>query len=243
LALAQNLAAAVRDVIPQSFLRAISPELALGLLEGGRLLTLKSGTAVPQKPRAPGVAIVVEGLVRVYLVSPQRRQVTVRYARPGETLGLVHLYGGKVDVSVQAVTATVLHTIPARRLRAAADQSAPLATAIAKECAALVADAVDELALLTFGSVRQLVARHLLDLATTDSRTHRLVANVTQQGLADATGSVREVVARVLKDLDRARVTARGASGVTILNAAKLDQEARGVFIPPEKKRHLRAKL
>ena len=55
--------------------------------------------------------------------------------------------------------------------------------------------------------VRQRVARHLLDLATSRPDASRtLTASVNQQDLANSVGSVREVVARVLAELlyDRA---------------------------------------
>src|SRR5262249_52292166 len=103
----------------------------------------------------------------------------------------------------------------------------PLAMAIAEDCAARVADAIEELAFATFGTVRQRVARHLLDLAAADERED-LIARATPKSLAEATGSVREVIARVLKDLDAAGVTKKTARGIVVLNAAKLDAEARG---------------
>src|SRR5262249_29826769 len=54
----------------------------------------------------------------------------------------------------------------------------------------------------TFASVRQRVARHLLDLATSRLEASRtLTALVSQQDLANSVGSVRGVVARVLADL------------------------------------------
>ena len=216
----------VQSVLPRTFLASVPLPLVRRVVEGGRRVTLRAGGAVARSSR-PGVAFVTEGLVRVYLASPQRK-VTVRYARPGDTLGLVQLFGARIDVHVQALTASSLWALPSRRLRELTRESAPLATAIAEECAALVADALDELRLATFGTVRQRVARHLIDLAAGDAHADQLVAAVTQQDLADATGSVREVVARALKELQAAGLTAPARAGVTILDAAGLDAEARG---------------
>ena len=70
-----------------------------------------------------------------------------------------------------------------------------------------------------FGSVRQRVATHLLDLASDRQRPGgRLVARVSQQELADAAGSVREVVARALRDLRAAGMVATAADRVVILD-------------------------
>lgn len=54
------------------------------------------------------------------------------------------------------------------------------------------------LSVATFGNIQIRVMRHLLELAVRDPDSERLVAAVTQQGLADAVGSAREVVARAL---------------------------------------------
>jgi glyoxylase-like metal-dependent hydrolase (beta-lactamase superfamily II) len=80
-----------------------------------------------------------------------------------------------------------------------------------------------------FGSVRQRVAAHLLDLASDRQRPGgRLVARVSQQELADAAGSVREVVARALRDLRVAEIVATAADSVVILDPARLYAESAG---------------
>ena len=214
----------VAPVVAQSFLAELPTDLAARVLAGGHRLEIPPGSTVARQSGAVGVGIVLEGLVRVFLESSTGRQVTVRYARPGETLGLVHLFGQTTDVRTQAVTPAAFWVISATHLRKLAAESAPLTTAIAKDCASRAADAIDELALVTFGSVRQRIARHLLDLAATQGE--ELLAAVTQQQLADATGSVREVVARVLKELHGAGLTSGSDGGVLILDAAALDREA-----------------
>jgi len=219
---------AVLALVQETFLARLPHAMVRDVLDGGKLLAIPAGKQLAHRPRTPGVAIVLEGLVRVFLQSSRQRQVTVRYARPGETLGLVHLFGGQFEVRTQAVTGVKLWLLSRTRLRTMAEGAPTLAVAMAKECAARVSDAVDELALLAFGSVRQHVARHLLDLAAGEAQGGELVAHVTQQELADATGSVREVVGRVLKELDASGLTKRSGNGVVIVDAAGLDEEARG---------------
>lgn len=214
------------SVASQTFLGKVSPELRRELVDSGRVVNVPAGRLIARKA-TPGVAIVLEGLIRVFLQSPRQRQVTLRYARPGEALGLVQLFGGRIDVRVEAVTASTFLALSSRRIRALAETSGPLAVAIAEECAARVADTIDEIALLTFGSVQQLVARHLLDLARSDGPDGDLIAPVTQQDLADATGSVRVVVARALKALNDLGLTRRSPRGIVIVEAAGLDEEAR----------------
>jgi CRP/FNR family transcriptional regulator, cyclic AMP receptor protein len=213
--------------VEQSLLARLPADLQAQVLDGGYRIELRAGAQPSAGADETPVALVLDGLLRVFLVSETGRQVTVRYARPGEMLGLVHLFGRRTGVRGQAITPTSVWAIPPARLRALADQHAALATAIAEECALRASDAIEELALLSFGSVRQRVARHLLDLAAAEPHAGELVAAVTQQQLADAAGTVREVVARVLKQLHQAGLTAGSDGGVLILDAAGLDAEAR----------------
>jgi CRP/FNR family cyclic AMP-dependent transcriptional regulator len=212
--------------VAQSMLARLSPELTAQVLDGGYRIDLPAGAQPGARTNETAVALVLDGLIRVFLISDSARQVTVRYARPGETLGLVHLFGRDTGVHSQAVTPTAVWMIAPARLRALCEQHASLATAVAEECATRASDAIEELTLLTFGSVRQRVARHLLDLAAQQQRAGALVAPVTQQELADAAGTVREVVARVLKQLHQTGMTAGSDEGVVILDAARLDAEA-----------------
>ncbi len=211
--------------VAQSLLARLPAELTTQLLDGGYRLELPAG-AKPGPLGDTPVGLVLSGLLRVYLVSDAGRQVTVRYARSGETLGLVHLYARDTGVHTQAVTKVSVWMIQPAQLRALGDRHAEVAAWIARECAMRASDVIEELALLTFGSVRQRVARHLLDLAALHQHDGALVAAVTQQQLADAAGTVREVVARVLKQLHEAGVTAGTEDGVVILDAARLDAEA-----------------
>jgi CRP/FNR family transcriptional regulator len=81
---------------------------------------------------------------------------------------------------------------------------------------------LEELSGDVFGSVRQRVARHLLDLADRREATASLVARASQQELADAVGSVREVVARVLGELRRQGLIEPGPGGIRLLDAQGL---------------------
>jgi CRP/FNR family transcriptional regulator, cyclic AMP receptor protein len=220
----------VTAIVPQTFLAKAPVDMVGELLSSGRRMEVPGGTRFKNTQAKPRLSIVLEGLVRIFMQSPPDRQITVRYARPGETLGLLAMLLGRKrpELYAQAVTPSVVWAFPPSRLRELALKSGPLAMALAQDCAAIIADAAEEMALVAFGSVRQRVARHLLDLAAADGHDD-LVATVTPQELAKAVGSVREVIARVLKELDESGVTERSAQGVTILDASRLDVEARGV--------------
>jgi CRP/FNR family cyclic AMP-dependent transcriptional regulator len=171
--------------------------------------------------------LVIEGLLRVYMTSAEGRQVTVRYARDADVLGVAVLVGGPVNVAVQALAPCSLFRINARTLTQAARRDARVAWAVAEELNRRLYDTLQQTAINAFGSVRQRVAAHLLDLASAQQRPEgRLVAHVSQQELADAVGSVREVVARVLREFPLAGLVATAPDSVVIFDAARLHGES-----------------
>jgi CRP/FNR family transcriptional regulator len=141
--------------------------------------------------------------------------------------GIAVLVGGPVNVAVQALAPSSLFRIDARTFTQAARQDARVAWAVAEELNRRLYDTLQQAAINAFGSVRQRVAAHLLDLASTQQRPQgRLVAQVSQQELADAVGSVREVVARVLRDLRLAGLVATAPDSVLIVDPARLHRES-----------------
>lgn len=125
------------------------------------------------------------------------------------------------------VGSTSLFSIDARRLTNAARRDARVAWALAEELNRRLYDTLQQTAINAFGSVKQRVAGHLLDLASAQQRPQdRLVARVSQQELADAVGSVREVVARALRDLRLAGLVATAPDSVLILDPTRLHDES-----------------
>jgi CRP/FNR family transcriptional regulator, cyclic AMP receptor protein len=219
----------VDSALARSFLAGLPPEVVGRLRAEGERADYPAGTTVYRAGSGPQVALVVRGLLRVYLMSLEGRQVTVRYARPGDVLGIAVLVGGPASVGVQAVEPSSLFRISSRMLTAAARRDPRVGWAIAEELNRRLYDTLEQTAVNAFGSVRQRVAAHLLDLASAQQHPRgRLVARVTQQELADAVGSVREVVARVLRDFRVSGLVATTADSVVILDAGRLHAESGG---------------
>jgi CRP/FNR family transcriptional regulator, cyclic AMP receptor protein len=213
----------VDDALAQSFLAELPPDLIGRLRTDGERADYPSGTTVYRAGDDPRAALVVRGLIRVFLSSPEGRQVTVRYARPGDVLGIAVLVGGPADTSVQTVEPSSVFRVSARTLTAAAQRDPRVSWAIAEELNRRLYAVLEQTAINAFGSVRQRLAAHLLDLASDGQRPHgRLEAHVSQQELADAAGSVREVVARALRDLRTSGVVATTPESVVILDPARL---------------------
>jgi CRP/FNR family transcriptional regulator len=219
----------VEDALARSFLAGLPPELVGGLRDEGERADYPAGTTVYRAGDDPQAALVVRGLMRMFLTSAEGRQVTVRYARPGDVMGIAVLVGGPASTSVQAVEPSSVFRISARTLTAAARRDPRVSWAIAEELSRRLFEVLEQTAVNAFGSVRQRVAAHLLDLASAQQHPRgRLAARVSQQELADAAGSVREVVARVLRDLRVAGIVATTADSVVILDPARLYAESGG---------------
>jgi CRP/FNR family transcriptional regulator, cyclic AMP receptor protein len=196
------------------------------VISRGRVVEFPAGHTVYAEADAEALAVVMLGLLRVYMHAADGRQVTVRYVRAGDLLGVPALVAGPAPVFVQAVTAGAAFFFDVAQVKRAALDNAPLAWALAEESVHRLYDVLEELAGNTFASVRQRVARHLLDLAVSRREAGRsLTALVNQQDLANSVGSVREVVARVLAEL-RAEGLVRTSPGrVEILDPVRLSHE------------------
>jgi CRP/FNR family transcriptional regulator, cyclic AMP receptor protein len=196
------------------------------LIEGGRVVEFPAGHTVYAEADDERLAVVLDGLLRVSIHASDGRQVTVRYVRAGDLLGVPALIGGPAPVFVQSVASGAAFFFDVARVKRVAHQEASLAWALAEESVHRLYDVLEELAGNAFASVRQRVARHLLDLASSRPAAHdQLTALVSQQDLANSVGSVREVVARVLAEL-RAEGLVRTSPGrVQILDPVRMSRE------------------
>jgi CRP/FNR family transcriptional regulator, cyclic AMP receptor protein len=209
-----------------SFLGKLPSELVDGLLASGDRTDYPPGTTIYREGSAARTWLVVRGLVRVYMSSPEGRQVTVRDARDRDVLGIAVLVGGPADVGAQTLAESTLFRIDAAMLTAAARADGRVAWPLAEELNRRLYANLRQTAINAFGSVRQRVAAHVLDLASGQQRPDGpLVARVSQQELADAVGSVREVVARVLRDLRLERLVATSPDSIRILDPTRLHDQ------------------
>src|SRR5690349_20260328 len=136
-----------------------------------------------------GLALVLQGLARVYMHTSDGRQVTVRYVRAGDLLGAPSVVGGPAPVFVQALVDGAAFFFDVDCVKRVAHHDVALAWALAEESVHRLYDVLEELAGNTFASVRQRVARHLLDLAASRPTSGApLVASVSQQDLANSVG-------------------------------------------------------
>jgi Cyclic nucleotide-binding domain len=91
----------VAEAMARSFLGKLPLDLVDELLAEGERTDYPAGTTIYREGAAPRAVLVIKGLLRVYMTSAEGRQVTVRYARDADVLGIAVLVGGPVNVAVQ----------------------------------------------------------------------------------------------------------------------------------------------
>ena len=218
----------VRDAIDRSFLAQL-PAAALERLLGGAVVeAVPAGTTTYRAGGEPRPYLIVEGLFRSYFSGPDGRQVTVRYAREGDVLGVVAATGGPSPLHVQALLDSQRLLLESDTLRELARRDADVAWAMLGELTNTVYSLWNEIAATAFASVPQRVARHLLEIAAREQEAEGggLIAHVSQQELADLAGSVREVVARALRELRDEGIVRVSRSGIEVVDPASLAARA-----------------
>jgi len=218
----------VRVAIEHSFLAELPAPTLERLLAGAVLEAVTAGTTTYRAGGEPRPSLIVSGLFRSYFAGPDGRQVTVRYAREGDVLGIVAAHGGPAPLHVQALTDAERLRLDSDTLRDIAKHDPDVAWAILGELTNTVYDLWHELAATAFASVPQRVARHLLEIAAREQEAEggTLVAHVSQQELADLVGSVREVVARALRELRDESIVRVTRGGIEVLDPTLLASRA-----------------
>jgi CRP/FNR family cyclic AMP-dependent transcriptional regulator len=230
----------VRSALAASSLSGLPGPATQRLLTGARLVRVPAGAVTHREGEtAEHLELVVDGLVRAFVTAPDGRTMTVRYCRGGALIGAVSMYasGFRMPAGIQAmIQARLLRFSPAV-VRRAAHEDPVVAEALLRELADRALTYIHEITGSAFTTVRERVARHLLDLAAQESRaaggTQRaLRVAVSQRQLADSVGTVREVVVRVLRDLRDAGVISTHPDRIDILDPIRLSQEQGGTWVP-----------
>src|SRR4029453_18234379 len=216
----------LRSAVSRSHLRELPAEVLDELLSGSTRMKISAGSVTPGGGDPdPHLELVISGVVRVFVTAPDGRTMTVRYCRPGALLGVMSLFIPKfaLPAAVQAlVDAELLALSPAVARRAAA-RDIRVTQALLREQSERAISFLYEVPGSAFATVRQRVARHLLDLASEGGP--ELVVPISQQQLAEAVGTVREVIVRVLRELRASGVVQTERNRIIIVDPTRLIAE------------------
>lgn len=205
------------------FLAGLPASISERLVDGAREMRIESTELMLRRQGASAdasVFLIVGGLVRIYLVGPDGRQATVRYATDSDVIGLPPLLVADMDIWAEAVTEVSAVRFSSRRFVALASKHVELAWPTACYVAEQLASTNDTLAADIFLPVRARLARHLLDLA--QRHPEGLLVPARHKHLADAIGSVREVVSREMKRFSDEGLVQRIDSGTKLSDPAEL---------------------
>ena len=218
-----------------SQLRDLPPEVLDELVTGAIRLKIPAGSVTHREgEKAQHLELVISGVVRVFVTAPDGRTMTVRYCRPGALIGTMSLFatGFAMPATTQAlVDAELLKMSPTVASRAA-ERDMRVARTFLGELSERARSFIYEIPGSAFATVRQRVARHLLDLASErepdrapDEAGDELTVPTSQQELADAVGTVREVIVRVLRELRQGGVVRTERDRIVIIDPARLIAE------------------
>jgi CRP/FNR family cyclic AMP-dependent transcriptional regulator len=209
------------------FLGRLSDPLRETLLDGAHRIEHPPGSAVYQGQGSRRLAVVLSGLVRIYVSAPDGRQITLSYEGAGALVGALSASPANVTVGVQALERSSLLHLDSARLDGLVMIHPELSWAIAQEMDARAANAHNTVAICAFAQVRARIASDLLARVRALGSTNRdAPIQTTHQELADAVGSVREVVSRAIRDLRNAGVIESNPDGLRIVNLDRLALEA-----------------
>lgn len=228
--------AQVRHALSRSNLRELPGDVLDELVMAADRVRIPAGSVTHwEGEHAPFLELVISGVVRVFVTAPDGRTMTIRYCRPGALIGAPSLFAAPyaMPAPTQALVDVELLRMSPTIARRAAERDVRVAISLLGEVSERVLTFVWEISGSAFATVRQRVARHLLDLASErlpePASKHRsgseLVVRVSQRELAEAVGTAREVVVRVLRELRQDGVVRTGRDQIVIADPARLIQE------------------
>lgn len=177
---------------------------------------------IEQGRRCRGAALVLDGVIRVYKLSEEGREITLYRVGSGETciLAVSCLLGG-VDYPVIAEVEedAEVAMMPIDLLRSAMLKSEPWQRFVFSAMAESMISVLNILDEVAFRSMDARMAARLL-------QCDRNAVEMTHEQLAQDIGTAREVVSRLLKELENRKIVQLKRGTVVIVNRKALEEIA-----------------
>jgi CRP/FNR family transcriptional regulator, cyclic AMP receptor protein len=229
----------VREAVRASHLRHLPADVLDELLVGAVRSKVPAGSLAHRAlEEEEYIELVITGVIRIFVTAPDGRTMTIRYCRSGELLGAMSLFSDEFTepATKQALVDTQLLKMSPGHVRDLAQRDLRVAGALLVELSERARNFVKEIPGTAFATVRQRVARQLLDLASTNDTeadpNGELAVRITQQDLAEATGTVREVVVRTLRQMRDAGVVRTERDRIILVDPPRLTEEVKWNISP-----------
>jgi CRP-like cAMP-binding protein len=231
---------AIADAWKASFMASCPSHIVRAILDNARETRVEAGDVFYRgafHDQMAMLGLVAEGLLRIYLLAENGRQVTLHYADPGDIVGAPalllagaqsdspqaprpwQLLGGR-KIHGEALRDTILLRLSPvqflRLVRTEVSVAWPLATFLAGRTVAAQQILSDDM----FLPIQARVARHIIDLAFPQGDV--LVVTAGHQEIADAIGSVREVVSRAMGQMREEGLIARQGNQTILTDVTRL---------------------
>jgi CRP/FNR family transcriptional regulator len=170
--------------------------------------------------------VLAQGTVKIYKTSLAGREMTIAVeTAPGTVAELPLFDGGTYPASVSALEDVSVVLIQKRDFTQVCRQYPDVSLKVLAAVGRRLRHLVSTIESITFGSVRQRLARMLLDFGD-QMKSETFGLPVTHQELASRLGTVREVVSRNLSRFQVEGLIRISERQITLLNRQGLEREA-----------------
>ena len=171
-----------------------------------------------------GVLIVLDGVLRTYLLSEDGKEATIYRLRSGDTCLLSAsciLDAVTFEVHIDAEEASEVILIPTAVFSALSDENIYVENFSYKKVAERFSDVISAIERMLFMSLEQRLAAFLVDESAQSGQSE---IPLTHEQIARAIGSAREAVSRILKQMSTGGSIQLHRGGVRIADKAMLHQ-------------------
>jgi CRP/FNR family transcriptional regulator len=205
------------------YFTGLGDDIMAEFIPGLRLIHYERGEVVFwQDEPCAGLQIIERGIVKLFKLSPQGRELIVNIFKEGATFAEVPVFdGGNTPVNVAALEESDIWQLDTALIRSLMQKYPEMSKQVMLNLAKNLRMMVGMVEEVSFYQVTQRLARLLSQMAAAElagSDSTRL----TQDQLAARLGTVREVVARALRELERSGAIRVVRRQIRILDAQQL---------------------
>lgn len=211
------------------YFTGLADDILAEFIPGLRLIRYERGEVVFwQDEPCAGLQIIERGMVKLFKLSPQGRELIVNIFKEGATFAEVPVFdGGNTPVNAAALEESDIWQLETALIRCLMQKYPEMSQQVMLNLAKNLRMMVGMVEEVSFYQVTQRLAR-LLSQMTTAELAGSDSTRLTQDQLAARLGTVREVVARALRELERSGAIRVVRRQIRILDAQQLKDWGEG---------------